>query len=107
MPFQIKRIYDPPRPSDGTRILVDRLWLRAVKKSDAHLDAWTKDIAPSVKLRLWFGHEPAKFAEFGRRYTAELTGNPAIGELRKLGRGKQVTLLFAEASHYVAPCWLR
>ena len=95
MPFQIKRIYDPSQPSDGTRVLVDRLWPRGVKKTDAHLDAWMKDVAPSTELRLWFSHVPARFDEFRRRYEAELTGNPRVGELRTLGRGKQVTLLYA------------
>jgi uncharacterized protein YeaO (DUF488 family) len=95
MPFQIKRIYDSSQPSDGTRVLVDRLWPRGVKKTDAHLDAWMKDVAPSAELRRWFGHIPARFDEFRRRYEAELTHNPSVGELRKLGRGKQVTLLYA------------
>lgn len=95
MTFQIKRIYESPRPADGTRILVDRLWPRGVKKADARLDAWLKDVAPSAELRLWFGHIPARFAEFRRRYKAELTGNPAVGELRKLGTRKRVTLLYA------------
>jgi uncharacterized protein YeaO (DUF488 family) len=95
MPFQIKRIYDSSQPSDGTRVLVDRLWPRGVKKTDAHLDAWMKDVAPSAELRRWFGHVPARFEEFRRRYEAELTDNPSVGELRKLGRGKQVTLLYA------------
>jgi uncharacterized protein YeaO (DUF488 family) len=95
MPFQIKRIYESSQPSDGTRVLVDRLWPRGVKKTDAHLDAWMKDVAPSTELRLWFGHIPARFDEFRRRYETELTDNPSVGELRKLGRGRQVTLLYA------------
>jgi uncharacterized protein YeaO (DUF488 family) len=76
-------------------VLVDRLWPRGVKKTDAHLDAWMKDVAPSTELRLWFGHLPARFDEFRRRYEAELTDNPSVRELRKMGRGKQVTLLYA------------
>jgi uncharacterized protein YeaO (DUF488 family) len=95
MTFQIKRIYESAQPSDGTRILVDRLWPRGVKKTDAHLDGWMKDVAPSTPLRLWFGHIPAKFDEFRRRYETELKDNPGVGELRKLGRGKKVTLLYA------------
>ena len=95
MTFQIKRIYESPQPSDGTRILVDRLWPRGVKKSDAHLDQWMKDVAPTTALRLWFGHEPERFKEFRSRYEAELNDNPGIGELRKLGKGKPVTLLYA------------
>jgi uncharacterized protein YeaO (DUF488 family) len=95
MTFQIKRIYESAQPSDGTRILVDRLWPRGVKKADAHLDYWMKDVAPSAELRLWFDHVPARFHEFRRRYEAELTGNQTVGELRKLGRDNQVTLLYA------------
>jgi uncharacterized protein YeaO (DUF488 family) len=95
MTFQIKRIYESAQPSDGARVLVDRLWPRGVKKADAHLDYWMKDVAPSAELRLWFGHVPARFHEFRRRYEAELTGNQSVGELRKLGRDNQVTLLYA------------
>jgi uncharacterized protein YeaO (DUF488 family) len=105
MTFQIKRIYESAQPSDGTRVLVDRLWPRGVKKADAHLDYWMKDVAPSAELRLWFDHVPARFHEFRRRYAAELTGNQTVGELRKLGRDNQVTLLYAahdpEVNHAV------
>jgi uncharacterized protein YeaO (DUF488 family) len=94
MSFQIKRVYEPASPADGTRVLVDRLWPRGLKKTDAHLAAWLKDIAPSPKLRLWFGHQPERFVEFRRRYTAQLRKSPALAELRKLGRGHQVTLLY-------------
>jgi|ERR1700722_16033731 uncharacterized protein YeaO (DUF488 family) len=95
MTFQIKRIYETAQPSDGTRILVDRLWPRGVKKTDAHLDAWMKGVAPSTPLRTWFGHIPERFHEFRRRYVAELKGNLGVAELRQLGRGKKVTLLYA------------
>ena len=76
MTFQIKRIYEPAQPSDGIRVLIDRLWPRGVKKSTAHLDHWMKDVAPSPRLRLWFGHRPERFVEFGQRYKKELNGNP-------------------------------
>lgn len=95
MTFQIKRIYELPEPSDGTRVLVDRLWPRGIKKTDAHLDCWMKEAAPSTELRRWFGHLPARFDEFRRRYEEELRDNPTIGELRKLGGRKRVTLLYA------------
>jgi uncharacterized protein YeaO (DUF488 family) len=95
MAFRIKRIYEAPESTDGVRVLVDRLWPRGVKKTTAHLDHWMKEIAPSVPLRLWFGHLPARFADFSRKYQAELAGNPCVGELRKLGRRKRVTLLYA------------
>ena len=94
MSFQIKRIYEPASRSDGTRVLVDRLWPRGVKKADAHIDLWMKDVAPSPPLRQWFQHDPERFETFSRRYTSELKRNPALGELRKLGKGKPVTLLY-------------
>jgi uncharacterized protein YeaO (DUF488 family) len=95
MSFRIKRIYDAPKPSDGRRILVDRLWPRGVSKANAHLDGWNKDVAPSTKLRTWFGHEPERFVEFSRRYKAELAGSAAVRDLRSLGRRSKVTLLYA------------
>jgi uncharacterized protein YeaO (DUF488 family) len=94
MTFRIKRVYEPAKPADGIRVLVDRLWPRGVKKADAHLDHWMKDVAPSAPLRLWFGHRPERFAEFGKRYKKELVGNAELAELRKLGRAKVVTLLY-------------
>jgi len=95
MSFQIKRVYEPAKPTDGTRVLVDRLWPRGLRKADADLALWMKDVAPTPRLRVWFGHDPEKFAEFRRRYTRELKGNPAVAELRKLGKSKRVTLLYA------------
>ena len=95
MTFQIKRVYEPASPSDGIRVLVDRLWPRGVRKADARVAVWMKDVAPSPQLRLWFHHDPERFAEFRRRYTSELKGNPAVAELRKLGKSKRVTLLYA------------
>jgi uncharacterized protein YeaO (DUF488 family) len=94
MTFAIKRVYEPAAPSDGIRVLVDRLWPRGVSKSKAHLDHWMKDIAPSPKLRLWFGHRPERFAEFKKRYAKEIDGNPMLAELRRLGKGAVVTLLY-------------
>jgi uncharacterized protein YeaO (DUF488 family) len=94
MTFAIKRVYEPAAPSDGIRVLVDRLWPRGVSKSKARLDHWMKDIAPSPKLRLWFGHRPERFAEFKKRYAKEIDGNPKLAELRRLGKGAVVTLLY-------------
>ena len=88
----IKRAYDPPSSQDGTRILVDRLWPRGISKKKAALDSWMKDVAPSPALRKWFDHRPERFAEFSRRYRAELRHNPAVAELRAL-KGK-VTLIY-------------
>lgn len=94
MAIKIKRVYEKPERSDGKRILVDRLWPRGVKKSSARLDHWMKDVAPSPRLRLWFGHRLERFVEFSRRYKKELVGNPEVSELRKLGKGALVTLLY-------------
>ena|SRR5581483_1175250 len=94
MSFVTKRVYEPAAPSDGLRVLVDRLWPRGLSKRRAHLDNWLKEVAPTPRLRNWFGHRPERFAEFSRRYRRELKGNPAVADLRKLGRGKKVTLLY-------------
>ena len=94
--IQVKRIYDPPERKDGARVLVDRLWPRGVRKERAELTLWLKDIAPSDELRRWFGHDPARFAEFSRRYRAELTANSeAVDRLRDLMKAGPVTLLYA------------
>jgi len=73
----IKRVYDAPGPEDGKRILVDRLWPRGLTKEKAKIDYWAKDIAPSNELRTWYGHDPAKWDEFRKRYFAELRKNAA------------------------------
>jgi len=92
----IKRVYDPPGPADGTRILVDRLWPRGLSKDDAALDQWLKDVAPSNELRRWYGHAPDRFAEFRRRYLAELKAAPeAFAALRDVAGSGTVTLLTA------------
>ena len=70
--IRIKRAYEPPSPEDGRRILIDRLWPRGVRKEEARIDEWRKELAPSDQLRKWFGHEPAKFPEFRERYRKEL-----------------------------------
>lgn len=95
MTFRIKRVYDDPSSADGRRVLVDRLWPRGLKKTDAALDDWLKDIAPSVPLRRWFGHAPERFAQFARKYQAELAKNPVLPQLRQLGKTRRVTLLYA------------
>jgi uncharacterized protein YeaO (DUF488 family) len=94
----IKRVYDQPEAGDGTRILVDRLWPRGLSKERARVDIWLKEVAPSNDLRKWFGHDPEKFAEFRRRYVAELESEPgqgALARLRDLARQGPVTLVFA------------
>jgi uncharacterized protein YeaO (DUF488 family) len=91
----VKRIYAPPAATDGQRVLVDRIWPRGVRKADAALTLWLKDIAPSDELRKWFGHEPARWMEFQQRFRAELDRNDeAVRRLRALlGKGR-VTLLY-------------
>ena len=93
--LQLKRAYEPPATNDGQRILVERLWPRGVTKERAALDLWLKDVAPSPKLRKWFGHEPAKWEEFERRYWKELEDHPdEVGLLRKKARAGRVTLVY-------------
>lgn len=93
---KIKRIYAPPAEDDGYRILVDRLWPRGVKKETADINLWLKEIAPSAELRAWFGHDPAKWAAFGKKYISELKANPAsVQELTDcIKKHKTVTLLY-------------
>lgn len=93
--IQLKRIYEPAAPGDGVRILVDRLWPRGISKEKASLDLWLKDIAPSTALRQWFGHDPAKWQEFRKRYNKELTEHPeAVATLKEKMRQGKVTLLY-------------
>lgn len=100
--IRTKRVYDSPSPGDGRRILIDRLWPRGVGKEAARLAAWRRDLAPSDDLRRWFGHDPARFAEFRRRYREELAVHPeAIAELVEGARTGTITLVFAarDAEH--------
>ena len=95
---QVRRVYDPPEGNDGQRVLVDRLWPRGLSKERAHLDDWCKDIAPSNELRKWYGHDLDRYAEFARRYRAEL-GDPeraaALAHHRELASHGRLTLLTA------------
>jgi uncharacterized protein YeaO (DUF488 family) len=91
----VTRVYEPPSPADGRRILVDRLWPRGVSKARAQLDAWMKDVAPSDELRRWFDHRPERWTEFQRRYTDELKANPELAALRDMATAGPVTLLYA------------
>ena len=94
--IKLKRAYEPPSAGDGTRVLIDRLWPRGISKQKAKLDYWMKDIAPSTELRKWFGHDPKRWAEFRRRYAAELREHPdLIAELRSLARKSPITLVYA------------
>ncbi|MEW6116287.1 MAG: DUF488 domain-containing protein [Nitrospirota bacterium] len=93
---KIKRVYDPVSRNDGKRILVDRLWPRGIKKENAGIDEWLKDIAPSDELRKWFSHDLSKWAEFRQKYKKELQSKSALIErLQSEAKGKTITLLFA------------
>jgi uncharacterized protein YeaO (DUF488 family) len=97
-PVRVRRVYDEPLGTDGTRVLVDRIWPRGVRKADAHLDEWCKTVAPSTTLRTWYAHVPERFEEFSSRYRQEL-GDPeraaAFEHLRQLVSEGPVTLLTA------------
>lgn len=95
MKIAVKRVYEPKADKDGRRILVDRLWPRGLSKEKAEVDLWLKEIAPSPELRKWFGHDPAKWSEFRRRYRAELDSNgEAVQSLKQaVGKGP-ATLLY-------------
>lgn len=94
MKLRLKRVYERPAKDDGLRVLVDRLWPRGLKKEDAAVDLWLKEIAPTSELRKWFGHDPERWTEFRRRYRVELEQRgEQIGTLRERGGGT-VTLLY-------------
>ena len=95
---RMRRIYDKPTRKDGTRVLVDRVWPRGLSRDEARIDEWCKQVAPSTKLRKWYAHDPERFAEFTRRYRAELEDPEraeALATLRRLARGRTLTLLTA------------
>ena len=96
MKILVKRIYESGAKSDGSRVLVDRLWPRGISKSDAKLDLWLPDIGPSTKLRQWFNHDPARWEEFQRRYHAELKDKKElVAELKGRAKKGTVTLLYS------------
>jgi uncharacterized protein YeaO (DUF488 family) len=96
MDVRLKRAYDPAEAADGYRVLVDRLWPRGVSKEKAQLDEWARELAPSSELRTWFGHDPARFDEFRRRYLEELAAHEAkLAELRERASEGTLTLVYA------------
>ena len=96
MKIRLKRVYEPPAPADGVRILVERLWPRGMTKEAALIDQWMKEVSPSPALRQWYAHDPEKWPEFERRYRAELaTNRPALAALEKLCAAGAVTFVFA------------
>jgi uncharacterized protein YeaO (DUF488 family) len=95
MGVRIKRIYEPAAKSDGYRVLVDRLWPRGIKREQAAIDEWAREVAPSQELRHWFGHDPQRYDEFRRRYAQELEAHEQeLEQLRKQARKGTLTLLF-------------
>lgn len=96
MRVKLKRVYDAPEASDGLRVLVDGIWPRGLSREAARIHTWARELAPSTELRRWFGHDPARWGEFKRRYFLELDGRTqALGRLRELGRGATLTLVYA------------
>jgi uncharacterized protein YeaO (DUF488 family) len=93
--IQIRRAYDPPRRSDGYRVLVDRVWPRGRSRGDLQLDEWRKEIAPSTRLRQWFGHDPARWKQFQQRYFSELEKKQdSIPDLVTRARNGRITLVY-------------
>jgi uncharacterized protein YeaO (DUF488 family) len=94
--IRLKRAYEPAAPSDGYRVLIDRLWPRGVSRERARLDEWDQELPPSTRLREWFRHEPGRFEEFRRRYIEELRGQRSrLSELRRRARTGTLTLVYA------------
>jgi uncharacterized protein YeaO (DUF488 family) len=94
--LQLKRAYEKPSRADGRRVLVERLWPRGLSKARAAVDLWLKDVAPSPELRKWFGHDPARWKQFERRYWKELQGHKAVVDLlRRKASQSTVTLVYA------------
>jgi uncharacterized protein YeaO (DUF488 family) len=93
---RLKRAYETPAASDGYRVLIDRIWPRGITRKRARLDEWARELAPTRELRQWFGHDPARFDEFRRRYTDELKQQDAkVQELRERARRRTLTLVYA------------
>jgi len=93
---RVKRVYDLPAKADGYRMLVDRLWPRGLKKSEARIDEWLREIAPSTALRKWFKHDPDKWKEFKKKYSAELDDHrEQVEKLAREARKRTITLLFS------------
>lgn len=102
MNVRVKRAYDAASPADGYRVLIDRLWPRGISRERAQLDEWAKDLAPSTSLRKWFGHDPARYEEFRRRYIEELRPRRTqLASLRRRARAGTLTLVHSarDAEH--------
>ena len=95
MSIRLKRVYEKPAKADGYRVLVDRLWPRALKKNDAQIDEWPREIAPTAELRKWFGHDPARWKEFKKRYAAELDDrHEQVKRFARESQKRTITFLF-------------
>ncbi|HTL32009.1 MAG TPA: DUF488 family protein [Kofleriaceae bacterium] len=98
--IRVKRAYEPVEAKDGYRVLVERLWPRGLRKADAHIEKWLKDVAPSNELRKWFGHEPSRFSEFRERYRHELRSEPARTALAQVAnRAARGTVTLVYSAH--------
>lgn len=93
--IKTKRVYDPFEKDDGFRVLIDRLWPRGIRKEDAHIDEWVKDISPSDELRKWYSHDPEKWKEFKKRYYNELRDKGDLLSTLANREGKTITLIFS------------
>ena len=94
--IKVKRVYEQTEPDDGARFLVERLWPRGMRKQSLHMTDWLRDVAPSTELRQWFGHDPAKWTEFRRRYIAELDARPQVLQpIVEAARQGNVTLIYS------------
>ena len=93
--IRTKRVYEPPAPEDGIRVLVDRLWPRGVSKEEARIDWWARELAPPDKLRRWFGYAPPRYRQFVERYRLELNSGEAAARLKELAARQTVTLVYA------------
>jgi len=92
----VKRAYEAAAKGDGKRYLVDRVWPRGLRKDAIAIDAWLKELGPSTELRKWFGHEPARWGEFKKRYFEELESKEALwGPIRSAARERTVTLVYS------------
>ena len=96
MRIRLKRVYDKPTQADGRRVLIDRIWPRGLRKKEARVDEWLKELAPGTGLRKWFGHDPVRWNEFKKRHSTELDDQrERVKELAQEARKRNVTLLFA------------
>lgn len=95
-PIRVKRVYEPPQPDDGTRVLVERLWPRGLARPKARIDLWLQEIAPSTALRKWFAHDPARWEAFQHRYEEELARREdLVAQLLELASRGPLTLVYA------------